>query len=248
MMKSFMAALSFLTIIPVPRRWADSAGRLESGFIYFPPVGLLLGVLTALLFKASYCLLPLLPACVLAVIFMVAVSGGLHMDGLADTADGFFSARPRERILEIMKDSRIGTMGVIAVVSVLILKIALLASVPPRFIWGTLLLMPLAGRSAILIQMALLSYVRAETGGIASVFNHRSARGAAFGGAVLLLISGWFIADWRGLVAGFAALFLAAAFSGYVYRKIGGYTGDTLGAGCELIELVPPLTMIVLSS
>lgn len=248
MMKSFVAALSFLTVIPVPRRWADSTDSLESGALYFPLIGLLLGILTALLFKALSWFLPFFPAGVLAVIFMIAVSGGLHMDGLADTADGFFSARTRERILEIMKDSRIGTMGVLAVTSVILLKVALLASVPPSSACATLLLVPLAGRSAILVQMALLSYARAETGGTAAVFNRRSARGPALGGAVLLLTAGWFIADWRGLVAGVAALLLAAAFSGYVYRKIGGYTGDTLGAGCETAELVPLLVMVVFSA
>ena len=90
----------------------------------------------------------------LPVVLLIAVSGGLHIDGLADTADGFFSSRPRERILEIMRDSRTGPMGVAAIVCEVALKIALIASLSgPSRAW-VLLLTPVAGRSALLPRVS----------------------------------------------------------------------------------------------
>ncbi len=241
-MNAFLAALSFLTILPVSRWRTPSERDLASGASYFPVIGMVIGMAAALLYSALTLILPLLPSVVLAVLFLIAASGGLHLDGLADTADGFFSARKRERILEIMRDSRIGTMGVIAVVGAMLCKITLLASTPSDLLWRILLLMPLAGRTAILVQMALLTYARGETGGgSASVFSRSDVRRPALGGAALLLLAGFLAAGWLGLLAGVASLLTAVLFGAYVQKRIAGYTGDTLGAGCEFVEIVPSL-------
>ncbi len=240
-MKSFFAALGFLTLFPVPRRWCDPEEHLRSAVLFFPLVGFLIGGLAAAFAAAAFYILPAFPAAVCIVIALIAVSGGMHMDGLADSADGFLSARKRDRMLEIMRDSRIGVMGVIAVISVFCLKISLLSSIPQARAVMIVFLMPLAGRTALVVQMALNSYARAEQGGIATVFSAKGIRGAALYGALLLLASGWIILKWQGLLAGVAALLLTIIFSAYSRRMIGGYTGDTLGAGCELAEIIPAL-------
>ena len=176
---------------------------------------------------------------VFAVILLIAVSGGLHTDGLADTADGFFSSRPRERILEIMRDSRTGPMGVAAIVCVVALKIALIASVSGPWRWWVLLMTPLAGRCALLIQMALLPYVRPEGPG-----RHLSPESFPEPrplGANILIAAGGLAGGVSGLIAGVGSFLFALLFTACVRRRIGGLTGDTLGAACELTELVPAL-------
>jgi len=165
------------------------------------------------------------------------------MDGLSDTADGFLSSRRRERILEIMKDSHVGAMGVIAIFCVLALKIAALAALPRVVAWRVVLLMPIVGRCAMLIVLATLPYARPE-GGLGSLFAQaRNARTWAWG-IGFLIAACVILLGWRGAITASAALALTALFALFSYRKIGGATGDVYGAACELAELVPPLVMV----
>jgi adenosylcobinamide-GDP ribazoletransferase len=239
-MKGFLAALQFLTIVPLPRRFSPDERALGGSLPFFPVVGLLIGAAVALADWGLGQLLPVPVTSVLAVILLIAASGGLHIDGLADTADGFFSARPRERILEIMRDSRTGPMGVAAIVCIVALKIALLASVTGPWRWWVLLLMPVAGRCALPIQMALLPYVRPE-GGLAGVFHANGSRGHALWALLFLVAAGGLAGGWPGLIASIAAFALSLGVALWSSRKIGGLTGDTLGAACELTELGPAL-------
>jgi adenosylcobinamide-GDP ribazoletransferase len=238
------AALKFLTVLPVPSggdtRERDLAGSLP----FFPVVGLLIGALVAALALGLGRVLPPLPAAALIVIALVAVSGGLHLDGLSDSADGFFSSRPRERILEIMRDSRAGPMGIIAIVSVMGLKFATLASTPEIHLWSAVFLMPIAGRCALVVGMASLPYARPE-GGLGSAL-YKGWRKTSAGLSILLLVSaGWIVAGWAGLIAAGSSVLVTLLLAAYTYHKIGGATGDTLGAGCEIAEVVPALTLAV---
>jgi adenosylcobinamide-GDP ribazoletransferase len=243
-MRSFLAAFQFLTVIPFPKALASGERELERSVPFFPVVGLVIGIMAAILGHAMDALLPAFPACAMVVIFLLAISGGFHMDGLADTADGFFSARPRERILEIMKDSRIGAMGVIAVICVIMLKFSLLVSLPLSLRPNIILLMPLAGRCAIVVMMTGLSYVRNE-GGLVTLFVKSRSWIHALWAASFLVIAGVLTAQWMGLVAALATLAVTALCVLYSSRKIGGYTGDTLGAVCEIAEIVPALVAVI---
>lgn len=235
-MKVFWAALRFLTILPVPGDGAADGIVLENSLVYFPIVGLLLGLLAALAAAGLQFLLPPLPGAVVLVGLLVLFSGGLHMDGLADTADGFFSSRPRARILEIMRDSAIGSMGTLAIVLVLCLKIAALASLPAPRVWQAVFLMPLAGRSALVLMTVFFPYARSE-GGLASPF---FKGGKAVPAAVaLLLFTVCAIMVAGGALGGLsllAAVAVCLLFGLFCMRKIGGITGDTLGCTCELAE------------
>jgi adenosylcobinamide-GDP ribazoletransferase len=244
-MKRFLAALQFLSIVPLPRGLQPDERGLGGSLPFFPLVGLLIGAAVAAADWGLGRLFPVWVTSVLAAILLIAASGGLHIDGLADTADGFFSARPRERILEIMKDSRTGPMGVVAIVSVIALKIALIASVTGSWRWWVLLLTPVAGRSAILIHLTLLPYARPE-GGLAGVFHANRSRGHALWALLFLLAAGGLAGGWPGLIAGAAAVVLALLVAAWSLRKIGGLTGDTLGAACELTELAPALVAAAL--
>jgi adenosylcobinamide-GDP ribazoletransferase len=238
-MKRLLAAIQFLTILPLPRGFSPDERALGGSLPFFPVVGLGIGAAVAFIDRGAGLLLPAGVTSVLSVILLIAASGGLHIDGLADTADGFFSARPRERVLEIMRDSRTGPMGVAAIVCVVALKIALIASVAsPGRAW-VLLLTPIAGRCALLVQMALLPYARPE--GLARVFHQNRSPRHLLWAAAFLTAAGAIAGGIPGLAAAGASLLFALLFAAYVRRKIGGLTGDTLGAACEWTELAPAL-------
>lgn len=239
-MKRLIAAIQFLTICPFVARVRCCERDLGRSVPLFPLVGILLGAVVAALSCGVNVLFPALLASVLVVVALIGVSGGLHMDGLADTADGFFSSRPRERILEIMKDSHTGAMGVIAIVCVICLKIAALASVPTGLWWPTIFLMPLAGRCALVIHLAVLPYARAG-GGLCSVFVQNRLKSDVLWALLALGVAGWFAAGFRGVIAAGCVVLVTLVFSFWCKAKIGGFTGDTLGAACELAELVPAL-------
>jgi adenosylcobinamide-GDP ribazoletransferase len=205
-------------------------------------VGLLIGAVAAGWAWGLGRILPAWPASVLTVIALIGVSRGLHMDGLSDTADGFLSSRPRERILEIMRDSHVGAMGVTAIVCAVCLKVAALAELSGEVRWRAALLMPVAGRCALVVSVAALPYARGTEGLGALFYRGRSRTDAAW--AVLFLgLVGGAAAGAAGLAASALSVAFTLLFAVYTYRKIGGATGDTLGAACELAEIVPALAL-----
>ncbi|MCI5150681.1 MAG: adenosylcobinamide-GDP ribazoletransferase [Candidatus Electrothrix sp. MAN1_4] len=244
---SFVAALHFLSIIPFSGSFGTSEQELTRSVPFFPLVGLFFGCIALPMAWGLYMVLPPAVAAVLVVFLLLSFSGGLHLDGLADTADGFFSARPRERVLEIMRDSATGAMGVLALILLLALKIACLASMKQQLALAVFL-MPLAGRIAILLLMAVLPYARPE-GGLGTLFQDsfatRQAQLRAL--AVMLVFSGmsWAAAGSQGLLAVFAVLFITGIFALFCRQKIGGITGDTLGAACELAEATVALVFVL---
>jgi adenosylcobinamide-GDP ribazoletransferase len=243
-MKGFFAALQFLTVLPVPGNLGGGEKTLARSIPYFPLVGLMIGLIAAAFDYAIGQALPLLPASALTVVILIALNGGLHMDGLADTADGFFSARPREKMMDIMRDSRIGVMGVLAVVSVMLLKITLLAIIFTPSRWIVILLMPLAGRAAIVTLMTALPYARPD-GGLATLFTGNHSWLHVFWAWALFIAVAGLLAKEIGLAGALLALVITACFVRYSYGKIGGYTGDTLGAACELVEVTPLLAAVI---
>jgi len=240
-MKPLLAAIRFLTIVPLPGAWGTAEEDLARSPVWFPIVGLLLGIAAAAIAWALSLAAPPFVTAAVVVVVLLSFSGCLHMDGLADTADGLLSSRPRERMLEIMRDSHTGAMGVIAIVCVLLAKFAALASLDPRSLWPAVLLMPLAGRCAMVVHMAVLPYARPE--GLANIFYRRRAGLAAVWAAAVLAAAVWAVLGWQGLAVWVACMAVTLALAAYVYRKIGGSTGDTFGAVCESIEVIPALVL-----
>jgi adenosylcobinamide-GDP ribazoletransferase len=238
----FLAALRFLTIVPLTWRCEQDGRFFTAALAWFPVIGLLIGGVVAAFIS---CLTPFFPPSVLAVaaiVLLAAASGCLHLDGLADSGDGLLSARSRERILEIMRDSRSGAMGVIAIVMVLLGKYAALSSLDGSTLIFTLIAMPLAGRCAIVLTMAWLPYARPGEG-LGRLFYSPSTRLTALWALVLLAaVVAW--GGWRiscGVLV--AVLTTVLFFSLWCRNKIGGATGDTLGAVCELTELMVAVAM-----
>lgn len=233
MIRNFLAALQFLTLFPLSSDYSLTADR-RSASAYFPLIGLLIGLLLAGLDRLLGWIFPelLRSACLTVTLFIL--TGGLHLDGLADCADGFMSGRSKDDVLKIMKDPRSGPMGVAAVAGVLILKVAGLASLPVAQRWMGIVIFPLAGRSALTLLMGFLPYARNE--GAALLFADRPRPWLAVFSGTILLAAGFMGGKSCGLwVAAFALV--PCLFLGWLSRKkIGGYTGDVLGAACELTE------------
>lgn len=246
-MTPFFAAIRFLTIFPLPGRPESDCKALARSLPYFPVVGLSLGCIGAGLSSPAWTFFPPMVAAVLMTAVLMGLSGGLHLDGLADTADGFFSARPRARILEIMRDSRIGAMGVIALIMILLLKVTSLASLDRGQAMRAVFLMPIAGRCSLVIFMALLPYARKE-GGLATLFYSRRSRWAGAWALFFFFVFTLFIAGWDCLLPILFFFILTVLVFALVCKKIiGGATGDTLGAVCELSEACTALSFAVLA-
>jgi len=238
----FLAALRFLTIVPLTWRCEQDGRFFGAALPWFPIVGLLIGLAAAVLVS---CLSPFFPpsvSAVAAIILLAGASGCLHLDGLADSSDGLLSARTRERILEIMRDSHTGAMGVIAIVVVLLGKFAALSSLEGSMLIFTVIAMPLAGRCAIVLTMACLPYAR-DGEGLGRLFYASSTRLTALWALVFLTV----ILTFGGLPMVFSTLVAVFAtvlfFSLWCRSKIGGATGDTLGAVCELTEMMVAMAM-----
>ena len=229
-MKNLRAAIEFITIVPAGASdHFDAVGMVP----WFPVVGLLLGVALAAFDQVVGRLWNAQTAAVLDVVFMAVVTGALHLDGLADTADGLCSHRPREQILEIMKDSRIGAMGVVALCTVIALKWAGISGLGSHR--GLLLvLVPAYARGGILFAMRWLEYGR-PAGGTGQPFFARKLGWRAFWALpATMLISVGLGPMAFGLNAGFVLLVAVVIF--YYKRRLGSVTGDMLGALTEILE------------
>lgn len=237
--QAFWLALGFLSRIPVPVTIDYSQRLMNQSSLYFPLVGLLLGGLYAGLFLLLDTLLPILPALLVVVSFHLYVTGAFHEDGLADSVDALGGGFTVEKRLAIMKDSRIGTYGTVALVMALALKVALLLETPQ--LWLALLVTPCLARLTPLLLMTFMAYVTDTAGSktkpVAESFSRlRCSLALLFCVAIALLFSPW--------MAGLLPLFLAATafvalFWGWrLHRLLGGYTGDALGASVVLTELL----------
>lgn len=227
----FLSAIGFLTIIPIPSRAVSNEG---GQVLYFPLAGFVIG---CLLYGLDQLLsLALYPEVRVVgdVLFLAVISGALHLDGLADTADGVFSHRPREQILQIMKDSRIGVMGVLTLLFCILLKLAGVAGVihSESLIW--LILAPALGRTAQVMGLVFVNHVPSERT-LAEQFYQRGRYSLlAFCPLPFAVI---FYVDWILAIASLILfIFLLVSLLLFFKNKIGGITGDTLGAATEIIE------------
>lgn len=233
----FCTALRFLTLVPLSYKVREDPENFTKSLVFFPVVGLLIGGVAAAISTLLLQLFPISVVALLSIVFLAFISGCLHLDGLADSADGLFSARPREASLEIMKDSRVGAMGVIAVGVVLLGKYAALSSISAELLPTALLLMPLAGRTVILFTMAFLPYGRAE-GGLGKLFYSDSSRKTALIALLLFYLVILTVLPAKAIPATVLVIGCCVIFNGACKAKLGGATGDTLGANCEIGELM----------
>lgn len=242
-LRSFRAAVGFLTILPVGSPGRDDGPYFSAALFYFPLVGLLLGSLSVIVFLGLQAVFPMLLNGVLLAVLLSLWSGFIHLDGLADSADGFLSGRPREACLDIMRDSRVGVMGSVAIGALLLIKAATLATIDPATIGASLVIAAVAGRCSIVWMMALLPYARSGSG-LGRLFYSDATRLAAVWAGLVLCGAAFVLQSGRGFVLLGCCLLTALLLAGICRRKIGGATGDTLGAACEVMETVVLLVCV----
>lgn len=232
----FLIALQFLTriqvkqIIPFPEDWLPRSAK------YMPLVGALIGAVVGIVMLAATAVFPAPVAVVIGLVASVLLTGALHEDGLADTVDAFGGGSNVERRLEIMKDSRIGTYGVLALIAVLALKGTSLAAMGPVAVIGALIAAYAGGRLAAVLALAFLPYAGGDNVKVSRT-PVRMTRGELIVAIVTGLIVGPFVMSIAAFFAATVVAFAAAAVIAILaQRKIGGYTGDVLGAVEQVYE------------
>lgn len=241
MINRIILAIQFLTILPLPANMAKKE-EYHKVMAYFPLAGLLVGALSLAAFWLSNQVMTTGIALLMALITQFIVTGGLHLDGLADTADGYLSGRSSEKKLEIMRDSRLGTHGVVILLFMILLKLATLWGLPVEYRWLVILMAPVVGRFSLVIGAWKASSPR------------RSGLGNLFIGVVsikevmiaLLVVLACLLVRPVAYIP-FLLTVLAGVFAkNLIHRQLGGITGDVLGALNELSETLFMLFMLMI--
>jgi adenosylcobinamide-GDP ribazoletransferase len=229
-MRTFLAAVSFLTIIPAPGKDIPP-GRAAA---FFPLIGAILGAAGAGLFIAASLAFPPTIAALIAVTFWTVISGVLHEDGLADVADAMRAGRTREKMIAILKDSRIGTYGAVAIVLSIVARWQALQHIPMPRILEVCIIAQSVPRAA-MVALAWLS--RPSGDGLGYAFSASlTTTGALIAivqGAVASMLLGWR----AGLLILLGAYLIIRSARTYFYKRIGGVNGDCLGATEQLLEI-----------
>ncbi len=245
-MKGFLAALQFLTIIPVKLKGGVSEDEMPSSAAWFPAVGLIVGILLAFAYEALSRIFPVPVVCAFVLTLSEAVTGGLHIDGFIDTMDGIASGADRKRMLEIMHEGRPGALGLASVILLFLSKYSLLLSLPEGTAGISLVAMSVMSRASFVASAVFYPYAREGSEGLGKVFIGKVKQPAAVIAAVTLLAVVIFIFRARALILlpAVAAAFIACNL--YFSKKLGGVTGDTIGAVGEVLEVIVLAIAVVL--
>jgi adenosylcobinamide-GDP ribazoletransferase len=243
-LRLFLIAVQFLTRLPTPGGMPASETTLGRATRFFPLVGAIVGGGAALVFFLSKHLLPHPGSALCAIIFAVYLTNGIHEDGLADSFDGFGGGWTKEETLEIMRDSRIGTYGALALIFLILGKYSFLSSLSPDQVWRWLIVAHTASRWTILPLCAWLPYARAE--GQGKLVARQIGKTEIFIGS-LTLLAPVMLLSWQAALAALLVTGLASLLSGVYFRaRLSGITGDCLGAANQLTEVSLYLTAVTL--
>jgi adenosylcobinamide-GDP ribazoletransferase len=238
----FFTALQFFTRLPIPRWVGFDPAWLNQASRYFPLVGVVVALITGAVYAAAYTYFPPAIAVILSVAAGIYVTGAFHEDGFADMCDGFGGGMTQERVLEIMKDSRIGAYGAIGTFCLLLLKCATLAYLPPFGVLAALLFAHPMSRLMAVSLIWRLDYARAEGKAKPLAQKMRTtefaiAAATALLPALALIYLQWL--SWTMVVSGCAVALVATIWLARKFvRRIGGYTGDCLGAVQQVTEMI----------
>jgi adenosylcobinamide-GDP ribazoletransferase len=245
----FTFATRFLTTLPVPGsvrvfRTDTSEPPTSIGAGYFPLIGLLIGGLLCILPLALGQVLPSSVLAVLVLIGQILLTGGLHLDGLMDSCDGFFGGTSREQKLEIMRDSRVGSFGVLGGVSILLFKFAVFASLGLPLLYFALLIIPAVARWAMVV--AVYIFPTARPTGLGAAFRQTVTQRRLILAGVLALLIAVLIGHIAGFFLWLGATLVALLVGIWAIHHLGGLTGDVYGAIVEVAEVFTLFLIIVL--
>lgn len=244
-MKRFILMIQFFSRIPINLELQVEEEDFSKGVVFVPLVGGIIGLICLIAYEVLIRLFNSYIAIAFVTLINIMITGALHIDGLADTCDGIFSARKKDRMLEIMKDSRIGTNGAIAILFDVIFRILLLSSVQIQYLPQILIITPIVSRTILVVVMYTSSYAR-EGSGLGKLFigsvTLKNTIIALFVGSLFVFITFGLKAFWLIVIN----LIIMLLLKRYISSKIGGMTGDTLGAINELSEIFVMLIFCVM--
>lgn len=234
-MKRLILMVQFMTRLPIPVKVEFKNEDLGKGNAWFPLIGGIIGLGTATVywFGSQLFVEGFVPA-ILALAAYIWLTGGLHLDGLSDTFDGLWSNRPRERVLEIMKDSRIGTFGALGLLITVLLDISSLEPLAGHWAW--VILAPVLGRYACVFGNTISSYARPD--GMGKYFVEDCGWREFAWASVIAVPVAYCTVGVAGLVALLGVLGFTYLFTHWVQSKLGGITGDIMGAVIELNQVL----------
>lgn len=235
--KRFILMMQFLTVIPLPVRLDAKDEDFGKGLVFAPVAGLVIGGILAGCYWALRFVFPVYLAAISVVVIYIILTGGLHMDGLGDTFDGLFSNRSKQRILEIMRDSRVGTNAVLAIASVMLIDVALISAINSSGIIKVLILTPVAGRIGSLVGAGTSTYARNGEGLGKSFIDYCGIKEVIVG-LMIYFVLFYLVGGTTGLLISIIPVITAYLITHLLCMKIGGATGDILGAVCELNQVV----------
>lgn len=243
-MIAFLSALQFLTIVPI-RLKSVSEKNLVRSLTYFPVIGFLISAVLFVVLKLFSILgFGYIAQDTVVVVLLIIITGGLHLDGLADTFDAMLSRKNKDQMLLIMRDSHIGAMGVLGLISIIFLKIVFLFSVNFSLMLVPLALMCVLSRYSMVLSMFLFPYARPE--GKARVYIEGITGKILLIATIITLLAVFLFWQFKGLLVMVIVCIFSYIFSNRMTNKIGGITGDTLGALCEINELVVLFSIVLI--
>jgi len=249
----FIAALRFLTVIPLPIRREATPGQVGGSLVYFPAVGLLIGLVLAALYWVLHLVLPQEMVFALLLAATVLLNGALHIDGFIDTCDGLAGNKTAEERWQVMRDSRVGAFGVAGAVLLMLAKYASLVSLPDRLIPAVLVLMPLLGRWA--MTFAIVAFPYARPSGLGAIFKGEakpmafavSTGCAVVAAAGVAVVARTVYPHLFALAVVLGVWLIAAIWAAYLGRKFEGLTGDSYGAVNEVAEVSAAVVVNILA-
>ncbi|MFH0947526.1 MAG: adenosylcobinamide-GDP ribazoletransferase [Elusimicrobiota bacterium] len=240
MIKTFLSTLGFLTIIPINKKFSQ---ELKNSLTFFPLVGLFIGGFLILVNFLSSFLFSKNVIDMLVIVSLIIITGGLHLDGFADTCDGFYAGKDKNDTLRIMDDAHIGAMGVIGIFCILGLKFFAFQSIPQKTLYQSLLLFPTLSRWSLVFACTISKSAKNE--GLGKTFVDTVSRKDFFIATTIAVLISFLTFKLKGFFILIAVFFVSFIFLKLISKKIGGITGDILGALNEIIETLVLLILCV---
>jgi len=249
MIDSLILYFQFFTRIPIPIAVDEPEEKMRSGVRFFSLFGLMIGFLEAIVYWPLQYLFSPSIAWIFVLFFDVMLTGGFHLDALSDMADGLFSSRDKDRMLEIMKDSRVGSNGVLAIVFYYLLLVSsflvLLPELSIRLQATVILLLNLVGKNGISLLFYQMQYAGSNAQGLGTTFLNVKKQNILFCQLFSFLVLLLFLGR-VGIACYIANILVAWLYRKLVMNKVGGFNGDTLGACSPISQMVFLLTLILM--
>jgi adenosylcobinamide-GDP ribazoletransferase len=242
--KNFIQAISFLTILPVGHPSLSEEKELARAMAFFPLIGLMIGLILALGYYLLSFFLPRALVLWLTIGLLALLTRGLHLDGFADTMDGLGCGGPREKVLEVMRDSRIGAFGVMGLILLIGAKYLALDQIPNPSTPFTLILMAVMGRNAMVLVCFRSPYARSE-GGLAKPFVENLRTREVLISSALTFGIAFLLIGVKGIAISLGVGVFSLGYRYFFIKKLSGVTGDVLGAANELAELLCLLLLVI---